>query len=107
MNMPTIMSRPEWVDQVMDVVEGCLQDERVEVRTKAGQVLGGLLHCAFVNQERRDALLVRFCCKMLDGMNAQHFKQQSLYLAKCSTTWMVGILRENGISSNTVNASQL
>ena len=42
----------------MDVVERGLIDERVEVRSKAGQVLGGLLHCAFVDKERQDSLLV-------------------------------------------------
>ena len=56
--MPSLLSDVTWVHQVMDVVERGLIDERVEVRSKAGQVLGGLLHCAFVDKERQDSLLV-------------------------------------------------
>ena len=56
--MPSLLSNVTWVHQVMDVVEQALIDERVEVRSKASQVLGGLLHCAFVDKERQDTLLV-------------------------------------------------
>jgi hypothetical protein len=59
LNMPCLLSNRTWTHQVMDVVENCLVDERVEVRTKAGQVLSGLVHCAFVGKERQDGLLVR------------------------------------------------
>ena len=58
MNMPSLLSNVNWVHQVMDVVEHSLIDERVEVRSKASEVLGGLLHCAFVDKERSDILLV-------------------------------------------------
>ena len=58
LNMPSLLSNVTWVDQVMDVVENSLMDERVEVRSKAGQVLSGLLHCAFVDKPRHDSLLV-------------------------------------------------
>jgi len=64
LNMPSFLSSGSWVDQVMDVVENCLKDERVEVRSKAGQVLGGLLHCNFVSQERQDSLLKSFYAKV-------------------------------------------
>ena len=57
-NMPSLLSNPNWVHQVMDVVENSLIDERVEVRSKASVVLGGLVHCAFVDKERSDILLV-------------------------------------------------
>lgn len=57
--MPSLLSDVSWVHQVMDVVETALIDERVEVRSKAGQVLSGLLHCAFVDKARQDSLLVR------------------------------------------------
>ena len=56
--MPSLLSTVAWVHQVMDVVENALIDERVEVRSKAGQVLSGLLHCAFVDKERQQSLLV-------------------------------------------------
>ena len=57
--MPSLLSNVTWVHQVMDVVENSLIDERVEVRSKAAQVLSGLLHCAFVDKPRHDSLLVR------------------------------------------------
>jgi hypothetical protein len=58
--MPNILSRPEWVSRVMSVVvDGGLGAERVEVRVKAGGILGGLLHCQFVGKEKRQELMVR------------------------------------------------
>jgi len=57
-NMPSLLSNLNWVHQVMDVVEHSLIDERVEVRSKASEVLGGLLHCAFVDKGRSEILLV-------------------------------------------------
>merc|ERR1719238_1535494 len=64
LNMPSLLSNVTWVDQVMDVVENSLMDERVEVRSKAGQVLSGLLHCAFVDKPRHDSLLKSFYAKV-------------------------------------------
>ena len=75
--MPSLLSNVTWVHQVMDVVERGLIDERVEVRSKAGQVLGGLLHCAFVDKERQDSLLVSlsliwgFKSPLYEGWNLQ------------------------------------
>ena len=58
----------------MDVVETALIDERVEVRSKAGQVLSGLLHCAFVDKARQDSLLVtKNIEKNLAASTAYHF----------------------------------
>ena len=57
-NMPNLLSNVKWVHEVMDVVEQGLIDERVEVRSKASEVLGGLLHCVFVDKERQNTLLV-------------------------------------------------
>ena len=37
-----------------------LKDERVEVREKAGKVLGGLLHCSFLSKEESAKLLDQF-----------------------------------------------
>jgi len=63
-NMPSLLSNLNWVHQVMDVVEHSLIDERVEVRSKASEVLGGLLHCAFVDKERSEILLKSFYAKV-------------------------------------------
>lgn len=55
-NMGVILSNQEFVDSVLGIVLELLQDERLEVREKAGQVLGGLLHCTFISEQ--DILLV-------------------------------------------------
>ncbi|XP_046740797.1 proteasome activator complex subunit 4-like [Diprion similis] len=47
-NMSILLSNPLWVDQVCRLVLCLLEDECLEVREKAGQVLGGLLHCTLI-----------------------------------------------------------
>merc|ERR1719479_572908 len=64
LNMPSLLSNVTWVHQVMDIVENALIDDRVEVRSKAGQVLSGLLHCAFVDKARQNSLLKSFYAKV-------------------------------------------
>jgi hypothetical protein len=45
--------------QVVDIVLRLLEDDWLEVREKASQVLGGLLHCNFI--ESPDDLIVSVC----------------------------------------------
>ncbi|XP_076235371.1 proteasome activator complex subunit 4A [Calliopsis andreniformis] len=52
-NMSTFLSNPAWVDCVKDIVLNLLQDERVEVRKSAGQVLSGMLHCTFIPDQEK------------------------------------------------------
>jgi hypothetical protein len=47
------------VVQVVDIVLRLLEDDWLEVREKASQVLGGLLHCNFI--ETPDDLIVSSC----------------------------------------------
>lgn len=47
-NMSVFLSNSTWVEQVRKIVLRLLEDERLEVREKAAQVLGGLLHCTFI-----------------------------------------------------------
>lgn len=47
-NMPIVLSNEAWVLQVQSIVLRLLEDSILEVRVKAAQVLGGLLHCAFL-----------------------------------------------------------
>ncbi len=56
--MPVLLSNPDWVDRVMNLVLSALEEERVEVRQRAATVLGGLLHCQFVEKDRKEKLLV-------------------------------------------------
>ena len=55
----SIISRPEWVSQILEIVTSALENERIEVREKAAGVLSGLLHCGFMSAEKRTELLVR------------------------------------------------
>ncbi|CAH0386282.1 unnamed protein product [Bemisia tabaci] len=57
-NMALIISNPLWIKQVSEMVEKLLENERVEVREKAGEVLSGLLHCGFISNPTD--LLARF-----------------------------------------------
>ncbi|XP_076166569.1 proteasome activator complex subunit 4 isoform X2 [Ptiloglossa arizonensis] len=50
-NMSIFLSNSTWVDCVKDLVLRLLEDERLEVRKSAGQVLSGLLHCAFIPEQ--------------------------------------------------------
>lgn len=47
-NMPIVLSCDAWVQQVQTIVLRLLEDSVLEVREKAAQVLGGLLHCSFL-----------------------------------------------------------
>ncbi|XP_034942579.1 proteasome activator complex subunit 4-like [Chelonus insularis] len=51
-NMAIIISNPEWVSKVQEIVLRLLKDERLEVRENAGQVLCGLLHCTFLPEQK-------------------------------------------------------
>lgn len=52
-NMGMILSNPLWIDCVKDIVLRLLEDDRLEVREKASQVLGGLLHCTFITDQEK------------------------------------------------------
>ncbi|XP_014486142.1 PREDICTED: proteasome activator complex subunit 4B-like [Dinoponera quadriceps] len=52
-NMSIVLSNASWVDMVESIVLRLLEDERLEVREKASQVLGGLLHCTFVEDQEK------------------------------------------------------
>ena len=56
--MPVVLSRPEWSTQVLTIIEKKLLDKRIEVRSKAGTILSGLLHTSFIQEETRNSLKV-------------------------------------------------
>ena len=56
--MPCVLSKDQWPRQVVAIVEKGLKDHSVEVRVKSSQVLSGLLHCAFIDQEVSSDILV-------------------------------------------------
>ena len=60
-NMPTILTNPVWISQVISIiVSSGINAEHVEVRTKAGTVLAGLLHCNLIGDDKRKKLIEQF-----------------------------------------------
>ena len=70
-NMPSILSNAEMKAQVLTIVEKRLLDSRIEVRDTASEILSGLLHTSFIDEECRTKLLVsmkllEFCHLLLN-----------------------------------------
>lgn len=55
-NMSILLSNEEWIRAIQNMVLKLLEDDRLEVREKAAQVLSGLLHCTVVPDQ--EVLLV-------------------------------------------------
>jgi proteasome activator subunit 4 len=47
-NMAIVLSRQDWIGMVQEIVLRLMEDPVLEVREKAAEVLGGLLHCEFL-----------------------------------------------------------
>lgn len=62
-NMAIFISREEWVQRVQSIVLRLLEDNVLEVREKAGEVLCGLLHCAFLPATDKLLELFKSKCK--------------------------------------------
>lgn len=69
-NMPIVLGHPEWVSDVQTIVLRLLEDSVVEVRAKAAQVLGGLLHCSFLPATDELLALFKEKCRTRIGKNA-------------------------------------
>ncbi|XP_021936150.1 proteasome activator complex subunit 4B-like isoform X2 [Zootermopsis nevadensis] len=69
-NMATVLSKQVWAHEVVDIVLRLLEDDWLEVREKASQVLGGLLHCNFI--ESPDDLIERFKLKSKTRLKKKH-----------------------------------
>ena len=59
-NFAAFVSVPEETERLVSVVLRLLKDPQLEVREKAGKVLGGLLHCGFVSAHQRETLEAEF-----------------------------------------------
>lgn len=59
-NMALYRSQKKEAARVIDIITRLLKDERIEVREKAGKVLGGLLHCSFLPMDVANNLLDQF-----------------------------------------------
>lgn len=70
-NMAIVLSRKEWIDRVQEIVLRLLEDKVVEVREKAAQVLGGLLHCKFLPSTDKLLELFKKKCQTKVGRSAK------------------------------------
>ncbi|XP_039282651.1 proteasome activator complex subunit 4 isoform X2 [Nilaparvata lugens] len=59
-NMATLASNDCWVSEIKTIVLSLLNDERIEVRETASQVLSGLIHCDFISVDAQQQLLTDF-----------------------------------------------
>merc|ERR1711915_763997 len=59
-NMALYRSQKKEAARVIDIITRLLKDERIEVREKAGKVLGGLLHCSFLPMDVANNLLDQY-----------------------------------------------
>ncbi|XP_014213300.1 proteasome activator complex subunit 4-like [Copidosoma floridanum] len=57
-NMSILWSNEDWMEKIRSIVLRLIEDERVEVREKAAEVLSGMLHCTLITNEK--ALLDKF-----------------------------------------------
>lgn len=62
-NMSIFLSRDEWVDKVQAIVLRLLEDNVLEVREKASEVLCGMLHCSFLTTTDKLLDLFKTKCK--------------------------------------------
>lgn len=62
-NMPIILSEIRWVEKVQEIVLKLLEDPVVEVREKASEVLGGLLHTELIPSPDNVLKLLKKKCK--------------------------------------------
>uniref|UniRef100_A0AAG5D0L9 Proteasome activator complex subunit 4 C-terminal domain-containing protein n=1 Tax=Anopheles atroparvus TaxID=41427 RepID=A0AAG5D0L9_ANOAO len=78
-NMTIILSRAEWKAKVQEIVLRLLEDNVVEVREKAAEVLCGLVHCSFLTgTEELLELFKRKCrTKMIRNKRSIQIKQSS------------------------------
>ena len=67
--MPSVLSQDQWPRQVVGIVQKGLTDYSVEVRVKASQVLSGLLHCAFIDKDGGNDILVSNHSLLVNQLN--------------------------------------
>lgn len=100
-NMPIVSSREQWVQQVQSIVLRLLEDSVLEVRVKAAQVLGGLLHCSFLPST--DKLLELFkqkCRTKVVKNNARRL------LTNCGSEAVATASTSNSSNNNGTNETQ-
>ena len=59
-NLTAFIFNPEFSSKLVKIVMSLLEDPQLEVREKAGKVLGGFFHCSFIQAEERDKYIESF-----------------------------------------------
>lgn len=101
-NMPIVLNREEWVQKVQSIVLRLLEDSVLEVRVKAAQVLGGLLHCSFLPSTDKLLDLFKQKCR------TKVVKNSARRLVNCGsdTVATASTSNNNGSNNNGSNETQ-
>lgn len=99
-NMPIVLSREEWVQQVQSIVLRLLEDSVLEVRVKAAQVLGGLLHCSFLPSTDKLLELFKQKCR------TKVVKNSARRLVNCGSEAVATASTSNNNGSNNNGSSE-
>lgn len=101
-NMPIVLSNDEWVQQVQTIVLRLLEDAILEVREKAAQVLGGLLHCSFLPATDKLLELFKQKCRTKVIKNTSR-----RVLTNCSVQAVAAAVSGIGITAETQEAESV
>jgi proteasome activator subunit 4 len=63
-SMFLVRLKTEWLDAVYNFVHAGLKDPRIEVRQRAAEVLGGLLHCRILTADEQRSLRTDFLTRV-------------------------------------------
>lgn len=100
-NMPTVLSNEQWVQQVQSIVLRLLEDSVLEVRVKAAQVLGGLLHCSFLPSTDKLLELFKQKCRTKVMKNSSR-----RLLNNCTAEVVATASTSNSSNNNGTNETQ-
>lgn len=100
-NMPIVSSREEWVQRVQAIVLRLLEDTVLEVRVKAAQVLGGLLHCSFLPSTDKLLELFKQKCRTKVVKNSTR-----RILTNCGSEAVATASTSNNSTNNVTNETQ-
>jgi len=80
---PSLPEHMRLRDEVLQLVVGALRDKQIEVRVKAAQVLGGLVHCQFIRLPQFSDIIRKFQVSLQDK-NQQVQERHGAVLGLCS-----------------------
>lgn len=97
-NMTIILSNEQWKAKVLEIVLRLLEDNVVEVREKAAEVLCGLLHCSFLTATEELLELFKKKCR------TKMIKAKRLQVTASSSSCSGEVAKNEGVEGNAVRA---